>query len=215
MALYLPAELIKQAQVRLAKSRAQPRLVDYLVFKRALQLSGGSGAEVTSGTRSDKYQQALMEWTRSGRDEDATAYFNPFEPTSTKTGGYRTKKYESNGPDNTWGGWQSALDPTPVVHVKGSSSPKRYSLATISSEDLARHFLRAELDEPGIDHRPFLIDLAIWWLRSRDLETLGISSADEPQKLVDVLIRETGLSGDEIRALFITVGEQPALSEGE
>jgi len=199
--VYLPSELVKTAQRNLSSSRADRRLTDYLVFKRALVLSGGPTAVVVSGTRSAEYQQALSDWTRSGLQDDAVLYFNPFESVHTKTGGYRTGKYTSNGPDNTWGGWQSALDPTPVVHVRGSKNPKEFAFSEISAIDLARHFLNSDSSDSALN-LPRLIDLAIWWLRDRDLETLDITPDSLTQDLIDVLIEEAGLTATEISAVF-------------
>lgn len=201
MSRYLPAALIKKAQLNLAASRALPRLTDYLVFKRALVLAGGPTSQVQSGTRSDPYQRALSEWTLSGRADDAAKYFNPLESVSVSTGGYRGKKYSSNGPDNTWGGWQSALNPTPVVHVKGTEKPKWFEFAEISGSDLERHFLIAKAAD-NATKRPRLIDLAIWWLRNRDLEVEGFDDASDAQELVKLMVDEVGLTTTEIDALF-------------
>lgn len=180
-----------------------PRLTDYLIFKRALVLSGGANSHVAGGTRSEPYQDALAQWTLSGRAEDAAKYVNPFESVQAKTGGYRGKKYASNGPDNTWSGWQSGLDPTPVVHVKGTANPKEYSFDEIPAADLESQFLSAET-AGDTAKRPRLIDLAIWWFRSRDLEALDISEDAEPQALVDALLAEAGLTTREISTLFDT-----------
>jgi hypothetical protein len=171
-----------------------------LVFKRALALTGGPEAQVAGGIRSTPYQTALAEWTLSGRTEDAARYFNPFESVRVTTGGYRGKKYASNGPDNTWSGWGSALDPTPVVHVRGTSNPKSFAYVEIPAADLQRHFLSAAADESDV--LPRLIDLAVWWLRARDVEALGIDDASGPQDLIDLLVAEAGLSRDEIAAMF-------------
>lgn len=214
MSRFLPAALIKRAQVNLANSRGVPRLTDYLVFKRALVLAGGPTSQVQSGTRSIEYQRSLSEWTLSGRDDDATKYFNPLESTFVSTGGYRGKRYSSNGPDNTWGGWQSALDPTPVVHVRGSANPKYFEFADIPAPDLERHFLIARAADESTK-RPRLIDLAIWWLRNRDLEPLGIDEASDPQELVDVLVEEVGLTAKEIDALFDQEDLTLAADEGD
>lgn len=199
MPRFLPAAAVKRAQQGLSTSRAMTRLTDYLVFKRALVLSGGPGAQVTSGTRSAAYQQALSEWTLSGRSDNATKYFNPFESVLAKTGAYRTHKYSSNGPDNTWGGWQSALDPNPVVHVRGTANPKEYSFEEIPAGDLERQFLNAE---DGVTKRPRLIDLAVWWLRNRDLEAEGIDETSSTQALVDLVVQEGGLTPREVAVLF-------------
>jgi hypothetical protein len=199
--LYLPSTLIKAAQRNLSTSRAMPRLTDYLVFKRALVLSGGPTAQVISGTRSAPYQDALSQWTLSGLDDDLTKYFNPFESPLVKTGGFRGIKYASNGPDNTWGGWQSALDPTPVVYVRGTSNPKEFAFAEILAADLERHFLIAESAD-DTTKLPRLIDLAVWWLRDRDLEVLGIDESADPHTLIDTVVAEVGLTPTEIGALF-------------
>lgn len=198
MGRYVSASSIKDAQLRLSASRATPGLIDYLVFKRAAILEGGPDKQVPGGTRSYSYQKALSEWKGTGLDGESAKFFNPVEPASTSTAGFKSSKHTSNGPDNTWAGWQSSMDPTPVMHVRGTSNPKHFQFQEVSGSDLRKYFLTGKKDSP----LPRLVDLAVWWLRARDLETLDIDESSAPAALLNVVVEESGITPTEIEALF-------------
>lgn len=201
MGRYLPASLIKDAQLRLSSSRATPGLIDYLVFKRAAVLEGGPDVQVPGGTRSYSYQKALSDWKATGLEGESAKYFNPIEPASTSTAGFKSSKHSSNGPDNTWAGWQSSMDPTPVLHVRGTSNPKQFKFQEVTASDLRKYFLSGKKDSS----LPRLVDLAVWWFRKRDLEELDIDETANPSELVNVLLTESGITSTETEALFDAV----------
>lgn len=202
MALYLPPDLIKQAVDRLGASRAQPKLLDYLIFRRALINSGGQGAQVVTGMTSPPFQQAIREWARVRPDTGpAPHFFNPFGSARANDNGFRSDKYPSNGPSDTASGWATSLASPPFVAVPGSS-PRAFTFVAIPGTELEKAFLRAEVTDPDKNKKPRLADSAIWWLRTRDLESLGLTDQTELSELVATLRSEVGLSSVEESALF-------------
>lgn len=202
MALYLAPDLIKRAVDRLRASRAQPKLLDYLIFRRALVNSGGPSAQVVTGMASQPFQQAIREWACI-RPPDAPAphFFNPFGSASAADNGFRSDKYPSNGPSDTASGWAASLASPPFVAVSGSS-PRAFTFVSIPGSELEKAFLRAEGSDPDKNKKPRLADAAVWWLRDRDLEALGLTSQSELSDLISTLRDEVGLSNTEESALF-------------
>lgn len=204
MALYLPADLIKDAIDRLGKSRAQPKLFDYLIFKRALELSGGASGRVVTGMANQDFQQAIREWALVRPTTDpGSHYFNPFGASRSKDNGFRSDKYPSNGPSDTATGWAGSLSNPPFVAVP-DSRPRAFTYVAVPALDLERAFLIAETADASLNRKPNLSDTAIWWLRKRDLETINIGAAAELSQLADTLKTETGLTQVEISAIFDT-----------
>lgn len=202
MALYLAPDLIKQAVDRLRASRAQSRLLEYLIFRRALELSGGSASEVVTGMASQPFQQAIREWARVRPDsEPAPHFFNPFGTGEATDGGFRTDKFPSNGASDTVGRWGNAMTDPPFVRVKGVK-PMTFTFTAIIGAGLEKDFLRAESTDPDKSKKPRLADTAIWWLRDRDIEALGLTDQAELSDLVATLRAEVGLSNAEESALF-------------
>ncbi|GAA1817387.1 hypothetical protein [Nesterenkonia flava] len=207
MASYLAADLIKPAVDRLRASRAQTRLLEYLIFRRALALSGGSGSQVVTGMASKPFQQAIQEWARIRPDDEPSPhFFNPFGTSKVKDGGFRTDKFPSNGASDTVAGWGSSMTEPPFVRVPGSK-PMAFEFKSVASAELEKAFLRAESADPKKNQKPRLSDTAIWWLRARDLDALGIDDQSGLSNLVDILRREIDLTATEESALF-----NPALS---
>jgi hypothetical protein len=206
VALYLPADLVKHAVDRLRVSRAQPKMLDYLIFRRALILSGGPDSQVVTGMASAPFQQAIQEWARIRTDEEpAPHFFNPFGSGSTTDNGFRSDKYPSNGPSDTASGWATSLASPPFVAVAGSR-PRAFTFVEISSGDLVKAFLRAESTDPDKNQKPRLVDTAVWWLRARDVGALGLTDQSEVSDLVDTLRSEVGLTDVEESALFDSAG---------
>lgn len=202
MSLYLTSDLVKQAVDRLRASRAQPKLLDYLIFRRALVNAGGGSSPVVTGMASAPFQQAIQEWARvRPDDEPAPHFFNPFGSAGTTDNGFRSDKYPSNGPSDTASGWAASLASPPFVAVPGSS-PRAFTFVAIAGGELEKAFLRAEGTNPDKNKKPRVSDAAIWWLRSRDLDTLGLTDQAELSDLVSTLRSEVGLSDVEESALF-------------
>lgn len=205
MAIYLPSDLIKHAIDRLGESRAQPKLFDYLIFKRALELSGGTASRVGTGTANQQFQQAIREWALT---QPTTApgyhYFNPFGAARSKDNGYRSDKYPSNGPSDTATGWAGSMSNPPFVAVP-NSSPRAFTYVAVPPTDLERAFLIAETADSSQNRKPMLSDIAVWWLRERDLESIELDASVELSDLVNTLKAEVGLTDVEITAIFDTI----------
>jgi hypothetical protein len=205
MAIYLPSDLIKHAVDRLGESRAQPKLFDYLIFKRALEVSGGAASRVVTGTANQQFQQAIREWALT---QPTTApgyhYFNPFGAARSKDNGYRSDKYPSNGPSDTATGWAGSMSNPPFVAVP-NSSPRAFTYVAVPPADLERAFLIAETADLSQNRKPKLSDTAVWWLRERDLESIELDASVELSDLVNTLKIEVGLTDVEISAIFDTI----------
>lgn len=207
MASYLAADLIKPAVDRLRASRAQSRLLEYLIFRRALVLSGGSGSQVVTGMASKPFQQAIQEWARIRPDgESSPPFFNPFGTSDARDGGFRTEKFPSNGASDTVGRWGNSMTDPPFVRVPGVK-PMTFAFKAVSGAELEKAFLRTDGADADKNQKPRLSDTAIWWLRARDLDALGIDDQSDLSDLVDILRREIDLTATEESALF-----NPALS---
>lgn len=143
MPLYLAADLLKGAVDRLRTSRAQSRLLDYLVFRRALVNSDGPDGQVVTGMGSKPFQRAINEWARIRQDgEAAHIFFNPFGTATASDNGFRTKKFLSNGPSDTVSSWGTSMTAPPFVRVPGSS-PMAFTFVSVTAADLEKEFLRA------------------------------------------------------------------------
>jgi hypothetical protein len=204
MTSFLPPDVIKDAVNRLGESRAQPKLFDYLIFKRALELSGGSSSQVVTGMGNAQFQQAIREWALvRPTAAPGNHYFNPIGAARSKDNGYRNDKYPSNGPSDTVTRWATSISNPPFVAIP-ESTPRAFTFVAVPASDLERAFLLAESADPTLNRRPKLADVAMWWLRERDLETFGIDSTSEVSDLVDTLKSEVGLTNVEIGAIFDT-----------
>lgn len=202
MALYLAPDLIKQAVDRLRASRAQSRLLEYLIFRRALELSGGEDSQVVTGMSSAPFQQSIREWAQIRPDaEPGPHFFNPFGTGEATDSGFRNDKFPSNGASDTVGRWGNSMTDPPFVRVKGVK-PMTFTFAAITSAELEKAFLRAEGADPDKNKKPRFADTAVWWLRNRDLEALDLEDQAELSDLVATLRSEVGLSNDEESALF-------------
>jgi hypothetical protein len=205
VAIYLPSDLIKHAVDRLGESRAQPKLVDYLILKRGLDLAGGASSRVVTGMSSPTFQQAVREWVQVRPTSAAGMhYFNPFGAARSKDNGYRSDKYPSNGTSDTATGWAGSLSNPPFVAVP-DSKPRAFTYVAVAAADLERAFLNAETADPSLNRKPKLSDTAVWWLRERDLETAGLDDTAEWSDLVNTLKAEVGLTDIEIGAIFDTI----------
>lgn len=203
MTRYLSQETIEDAVHQLGDSRAQSSLVDYLIFKRALVLANQAapdGQPVTSvvtGTKATHYVDAIEELAGIGQAAGmAHAYFSPFGARRDRGRGYKSKKYPSNGPSDTASRWASRPE-RPLEFVPGTS-PKQFAPVQRTAEELASFFLI----EGG--HKPALADLAVWWLRNTDLDTIEVDDVSAAG-LVDHAVAELDLTPVEIEGLF----EQP------
>ncbi|MDQ1138440.1 hypothetical protein QE410_003239 [Microbacterium sp. SORGH_AS 1204] len=201
MALYLAPDLIRHAVDRLRASRAQTRLLEYLIFRRALELSGGASAQVATGKTQPLFQQAIREWAQVRPADQPQAFFNPFGTVRAQDGGFRSGDFPSNGASDTVGRWGGSMSSPPFKRLP-DVRPMTFVYSPSSAPDLERSFLQATSTDPDRNSKPRLADTAVWWLRERDLETLGFTEQVELSDLVGTLRTENGLTDVEQSALF-------------
>ena len=204
MATFLSVETIKDAVARLGQSRAQSALVDYLIFKRALLLTnrtaGPTVTQIKTGTRSTEFVTAIRQLTGVADPSDSSRpYFSPFGARRDTARGYKSQKYPSNGSSDTVSRWGSR--PARPLEVVPGTSPKEFTLVERSSSELEGFLLIGGVPVNCSGYKPYLGDLAIWWLRDTNLaEDLD----EEPglEAFVDLTVTELGLSSTEIAGLF-------------
>jgi hypothetical protein len=217
LALYLDAQTIKAAIGRLGVSTASSSLGDYLIFKRTLQIAEAGRianatkkVRVVTGMKSRPFVQAIMElaqWTdpTSRTTETSSPYFVPFGAMRDRTRGYRSSKFVSNGPSDTVGGWQ-ARSGTPVRLVE-NTSPKEYEIVERTQRELQEFFLIKAAQDNFSGERPQLLDSAIWWHRTTDLQSCFEATPTDRQ-LIHAFVQAVGLTQTEYTALFESVNQQ-------
>lgn len=226
MTLYLSPATIKSAVNRLGESRAQSALVDYLIFKRTLVLEnevadGEVVTEVVTGTKSDRFVEAIVQLTGVADPGDSSRpYFSPFGARRDKGRGYKSQKYPSNGSSDTVSRWGTR--PERPLEVVSGTSPKRFVVVPRTADELAGFFLIEGAPANCSGMKPYLGDLAIWWLRD-DVVADDPDAAPGVEDLVGRAVADLGLNATEIEGLFETellpddaileLDEAPASSE--
>lgn len=207
MSKYLQAETIKNAVQRLADSRANSTLLDYLIFRRALSLKKAGKADgapddaVETGLGAAPFQRAIHELASTtlvniGSWEGAP-YYSPFGAgRDARSGGFKSQKYPSNGPSDTVGRWQSRSS-TPLILVP-NTRPKAYRLSSGTPEEVANFLFSGNKDLP----LPTAADVAIWWYRAQDIEALIQDQNLSTDRLVEGFQDAHSMSESEMRALF-------------
>ena len=109
MSLFLATEDLTSAVIRLGQSSARSRLCEFLIGMRTCALVPDE-AWVGIAESSVPYIQALEQMTLvvprgSDPNWDEQPYFNPFGTGRARKGGYRSRKYRSNGPSNAIHSW--------------------------------------------------------------------------------------------------------------
>lgn len=197
--MYIDGGSLKEAVQRLGSSAASASYADFLICKRCLVISGED--EVTTGTRSAAFKQAHADVAGVGDPEkDGQPYFVPFGHDRDTTSGYRTKKFPSNGVSDNIARWSNRKKP-PFEWVTDSANPKKYRYVERTPEELAEFF---GVDDTRALNRPYLIDAAIWWLRSTEVDDLLADDGTLSQDLAaERFIEDCGLSQAEVDALFM------------
>lgn len=193
MSRFISSAELRHAVKQLAESSAKGRTCEYLIGLRTLAIAGEDEIGVSESI--PEFVQALTEFTRWAAvdDEDVTfPYFNPFDAI---TRAYKFKRYPSNGPSNTMHGWSNQSDSP--FEINGTVRPKAISKRNISPGQLQSFLLKKN----GEETRPRLIDVAVWFYRSTDLQD---SDGKVPDRdgLESRFAAAVGLSDDEITALF-------------
>ncbi len=213
MPIFVSARTLKDVIDRLSVAAVTASLADYLIFKRALQISrqqtnkerSKEPTSVVTGMKSAPFVQAIEEQTlRVPADTEnnnvvENRYYVPFASKRDNTLGYRSQKYTSNGPSDTVSRWQSRTI-KPLVLV-ADSKPKAYAVGKLSVEKLEAFFLVKGAQNNFSGEKPGLLDTAVWWLRFTNLEEIfGANPSDAD--LVKFFVDQFALTKTEIDALF-------------
>lgn len=203
MTSYLSPATIRAAVERLGESRAQSALLDYLIFKRALVIIGRDdpmAAAVATGTKSERYVQAINELSNVADPASERPFFSPFGYRRDTGRGFKSKKYPSNGPSDTVNRWQSR--PARPIELVPDTSPKAFRPVERNADELSSFFLVAE-GSAGATERPRLIDLAIWLHRGTALDALTDDGAELSQALLAATRAALGLNDVEVAGIFL------------
>ncbi|WP_426492410.1 McrB family protein [Hymenobacter sp. 102] len=200
MSKYISLDRIVASIQRSKSTGAETRLSEFLIFKRALKLSGGD--TVPLGLRETPLRIATNDYmscdlaTPSGSSQDSGCLVNYF---AFRRGDFlrQTPKFYSNGAPNTLAG--NAFKP--LLHTWGER-PVKAKLADQYEDQLASTLIQRS----GNSILPRIDDVAIWFYRNQDVESLvgRLPSYQAIQSLVDVYRDESGLTNTEIDALFDT-----------
>jgi energy-coupling factor transporter ATP-binding protein EcfA2 len=203
MPVYLTAERIQAALNRLASSRAKAALFDFLIVKRTFAIKASQGIAIVE--REPAFIQALDELGACGlvngrpvKGDDAY-YINPFATREKGKQGYRRKRYRSNGTNSTIGG-----GPWATVISLSNEEPRKASLAAGYEDNLAALLLKG--GDAG--EEPSVVETAIWYFRSTDIEGLTDatkSTEERLQQLAEEFEQRVGLTAGEINRLFSTM----------
>ncbi len=190
MPKYLAGVEIRHAVEQLERSSARQRMCEFLIALRTLTLAGTQQVAVAESVT--EYVQAVNELTNWARPDDVDKpYFNPFGSEAA----FKGPKFPSNGPSNTMHGWATQAD-SPLEIIQ-TTKPKSIARRPVTQAQL-RTFL---LKRAGGLEPPRLIDVAVWFFRSSDLEG-DHGTMPSRAELEARVAEEIGLTDDDIAALF-------------
>lgn len=197
MSSFLTAARIQTSISTLGQSRAKAALMDFLIVKRTLAITGASHVAITQNQQS--YLQATKELAGVKLDNtiiigEEKQIFNVFV-SQDSTAGFRRGKYISNGTGSTIGGnpWQAVVELT-------SDEPRKAGLRAGYEEHLEALLLKA-----ANGSRPSLGETAVWNYRKLDLDPIidgATTAAARMQALQNQFIADYNLNAAEIAALF-------------
>lgn len=237
---YLNGDVLQASVSRLGTSRAQSRLADWLIFKRAAVRTTRPDARsngaiktapstpksatvaaikwpvhVVSGMKSLPFVDAIRELASATADASTEAwphqpFFVPFGASRDSARGYKTRKYPSNGPDNTVQNWQTQGFES--IQLVPRTSPHEWEVDIASAQELESFLLRRAAAKAARDERPRLLDSAMWWFRFAEF-----AKPVSEHELVSNFISDLGLSKEEYEAIFepVTAEELGAISFAE
>lgn len=191
MPTYLANEDIRRAVDNLGESSARARMCEFLIGVRTLTLAGADEIAIAEST--PEFIQALEEFTLWAPPDNTadSPYFNPFGSQA----GFKSRKFRSNGPSNTIHGWATQADsPFEIINTR----PKSIKRRLLSPTQLRTFFLIRSRKEA---ERPRLLDAAVWFYRSVDLEGAD-GAAPDRAALEGKFVDEVGLNDADIAALF-------------
>jgi hypothetical protein len=198
MAKYLTADRIKASITALADTRAKAALMDFLILKRTLCISGQTHVAITQSQPA--YLQATKELAGIKLDNsivigEEKQIFNVFVSQEASRAGFRGGKYISNGTGSTIGGnpWQSVIELT-------TDEPRKAGLRAGHEAHLEALLLKAAKGD-----KPSLGETAVWSFRKTDVEALfagATSPIDRFAALRARFVADYGMSMTELNALF-------------
>jgi len=201
MPSYLASQTLRNAIDRLGDSIAQPRVADYLVFKRALMNTRRTAPKadaVETGMENKPFQEAITEFAACAPGSTTwtgSPFFSPFGSKRDGQQGFKSPKYPSNGPSDTIGGWQSRPSEAPLLIVP-NSRPKAYKFVARSASELTAFLLKK-----GKGERPSLLDAARWWFRFQEMQS-RFGHDPDAQELCDAVVKDLDLTKADLVAIF-------------
>lgn len=195
MSKFFTVAEVRDAVIRLKASSARTRLGDYLVGLRTLRLSSKDEVGVAQGV--PEYARALDELCRCVPEGVESKYRGfPYYNAFGGQASFRSPKYASNGPGNTMHNWSGADSP---IILNADAKPKAIRRKPAHTAARYQAFL---LQGPHAEaRRPRLIDAAVWFFRSSDVERSD-GSAPTREQLEEDFIDAMGLTPVEVSALF-------------
>jgi len=201
MPKFLSGPRIAAAISALTDTRAQGRLLEFLLVKRTLVIKGSSPVAIAESEPA--FFQAARELSSvhnsaSISHEAEKAFFNVFTVRSNK-GPFRLGKWISNGPNSTISGtvWGNVIALT-------TDSPRKAGLVAGHEQHVADLLLKeAQRRTP----KPRLGEFAVWAYRHLDVEPHFATETDPANRgnlLIAKLTTDLGLNAAEIAALFDT-----------
>ncbi|WP_131820951.1 hypothetical protein [Mycobacterium intracellulare] len=137
-----------------------------------------------------EFIQAIEEFTLWDATMEGTPYYNPFG----RDADYKRPKFRSNGPSNTIADWASqANKPFEILNTR----PKSIKRRALSVTQLRAFLIQRRLEAD----RPRLIDAAVWFYRTTNLEN-DDGTVPDRRGLEARFVRDVGLSGEDVEALF-------------
>ncbi len=182
-------------------SKARSGFVDFLVLKRALQraLQRAEQGEISFSSRDSDFTGAMKDLAATfpqSEQYESPVHFKPFVKVFGTAGAvkYVTRKWTTNGPADTLAGpkWSSAIQ-------IGGTNPRRGALKQGYVAHLPGLILKTNGDFPSV------LDSAVWYYRSTDLEDAFGDVADTASlrdRLCEGFVSALGLTEDELSALF-------------
>ena len=198
MARYLTPARIRASIAALADTKAKAALMDFLILKRTLTISGQTHVAITQNQKA--YLQAIKELAGVKLDNsivigEEKQIFNIFVSQEPSRAGFRGGKYVSNGTGTTIGGnpWQSVVELT-------SDDPRKAGLRIGHEAHLEPLLLKSAKDQ-----KPSLGETAVWNFRKVDIEPI-ITNLTNPdnrfKELRNRFVADYGLVAAELTALF-------------
>lgn len=198
MAKFLNAQRIRAAVAALEDTRGKAALLDFLIVKRSFVVKGAPLVAITQSEPAYIRAAAELAAVQSPPAMNADRPFINVFATGHSDGGYRSKKFVSNGTGTTIGNppWRAIFD-------LSNDKPRKARLAADYEAHLADMFLR----ESPRDPKPNLCELAVWNYRHSDIDPI-LGTATDPTlrgKLMEErFIADYGLTPNEIAKLFDT-----------